>query len=122
MVGYTEKKELVITPSQGFALRYVAENKSANVKDIAKTLNITSSAATQLIDGLVDKGYLIRKSSLDDRRAIVLSVSLKAKKLFKECKEQGLQKMIKLFDVLTDNELAEYSKLNKKITGSIINK
>lgn len=122
MVGYMTKKVMVITPSQGFVLRFVGENNSANVKAIAQALNITSSAATQLIDGLVEKGYLIRKGNPDDRRVIALSLSEKAKKLFKEFKEQRLQKMLELFDPLTDEELVQYTTLNKKIVGNITNK
>ncbi|HRH23366.1 MAG TPA: MarR family transcriptional regulator [Candidatus Magasanikbacteria bacterium] len=123
MVGYIEKKGLMITPSQGFVLRFVAEHSLTNVKTIAAALHITSSAATQLIDGLVDKGYLIRKDSPQDRRAISLSLSPKAKKMFKGFKEQGLQKMTELFNVLTDEELKTYATLNKKIFDSIdINK
>lgn len=120
MVGYTCKKELVITPSQGFVLRFVARNSSANVKEIAQALNVTSSAATQLIDGLVDKEYLVREESPDDRRVISLSLSEKAKKLFKEFREQGLEKMTELFSSLTDEELAQYAALNKKIVDSIV--
>ncbi len=122
MVGYTSKKELAITPSQGFVLRFVANNESANTKAIAQALHITSSAATQLIDGLVDKEYLIRKESPEDRRVMSLSLSEKAKKLFKEFKEQGLEKMTELFSVLTDDELDQYAALNKKISDSIIDK
>jgi DNA-binding MarR family transcriptional regulator len=119
MVGYTAKNELGITPSQGFVLLFVAKNNSTNVKAIAETLRITSSAATQLIDGLVDNGYLIRKGAPDDRRVIALSLSEKAKKMFNEFKEQGLRKMMKLFDVLTDDELTQFAALNKKITENI---
>jgi DNA-binding MarR family transcriptional regulator len=122
MVGYTTKKEVAITPSQGFVLRFVAKNSSANVKAITQALNITSSAATQLVDGLVDKGYLVRKDNPDDRRIITLSLSLKAKKLFKEFKEQRLQKMMEIFDVLTDEELTRYAVLNKKLVDFISKK
>lgn len=121
MVGYATKKEMVITPSQGFVLRFVAKNSSANVKTITQALNITSSATTQLVDCLVEKGYLIRKSDPKDRRFTTLSLSVKAKKLFKEYKKQGLQKMTTLFDVFTDRELTQYATLNKKITDNIIN-
>jgi DNA-binding MarR family transcriptional regulator len=122
MVGYTAKKDVVITPSQGFVLRFVAKNSSANVKAITQALNITSSAATQLVDGLVDKGYLIRKNNPDDRRIVTLSLSEKAKKLFKEFKEQGFQKMIEIFDALTDEELRQYAVLNKKLVDFISKK
>ena len=122
MIGYTTKKVVVITPSQGFVLRFVAENKTANVKAISRALHITSSAATQLIEGLVNKGYLIREASLDDRRVVSLSLSEKAKKLFKEFREQGLQRMTEIFCPLTDAELAQYATLNKKIAENITRK
>jgi DNA-binding MarR family transcriptional regulator len=122
MVGYTTKKEMVITPSQGFVLRLIAHSDSTNVKAIAKVLNITSSAATQLVDGLAEKGYLIRKEDSSDRRVISLSLSEKAKRLFKEFKEQGLKKMTELFSALSDIELAQYALLNKKISESIADK
>src|ERR1035437_6187060 len=119
MVGYTAKKETVITPSQGFVLRFVAKNSFTNVKAITQALNVTSSATTQLVDGLVEKGYLIRSVDSKDKRITTLSLSLKAKKLFKAFKEKGLQKMTTLFDVFTDEELTHYATLNKKITDHI---
>ncbi len=122
MVGYADKKELAITPSQGFVLRFVDKNSSANVKTIAATLLITSSAATQLIDGLVDKDYLVRKGDPDDRRVIALSLSMKAKKLFNDFQKQGLQKMTELFNALDDEELTQYVALTKKIMDNVINK
>lgn len=118
MVGYTAKKGVVITPSQGFVLRFVAKNNSANIKAITQALNITSSAATQLVDGLVEKGYLIRKVNPKDKRFTTLLLSVKAKKLLKKCKEQGLQKMTALFDVFTDEELSKYALLHNKLTNN----
>ncbi len=122
MVGYTAKKQMAITPSQACVLRFVAENPSANVKAIAQTMNISSSAATQLISNLVEKNYLLRKVSPKDRRVISLSLSAKTNKLFKEFKAQGLKKMTELFSALTDEELAQYAALNEKIANSIIPK
>ncbi len=122
MAGYAAKDGEVITPSQGFVLHLVAKNSPANVKTIAKELNITSSAATQLIDGLVEKGYLVRKNDPKDRRLSFLLLPEKAKKLFEEFKENRAQKMIAVFNALTDEELLQYAALNQKITDHIINK
>ncbi len=122
MVGYIEKKGLTITPSQGFVLRFVAEHSLTNVKTIARALQITSSAATQLIDGLVENGYLIRTDNHIDRRSISLSLSPKAKKIFKGFRDQALEKMIEVFDALNDEELEQYAALNKKIVQHITTK
>ncbi len=119
LVGYHGKKQIAITPSQACVLRFVAENASVNVKTIAQALHISSSATTQLIDGLVDKGYLVRKNNAEDRRAIAVSLSQKAQKLLHEFKEQGLEKMTQIFRALNDEELSQYYVLNKKIMQSI---
>lgn len=121
MVGYTGKKDISITPSQGFVLRFIAEHGNTNVKAIAQSLHITSSAATQLVDGLADNGYLVRADNPSDRRVIALSLSVKAKKLFKEFEEQSQEKMKRLFSVLTDEELVQYAAINKKIASNITN-
>lgn len=122
VVTYHNKKEITITPSQGFVLRFVAENNTTNVGAIARALHITSSAATQLIDCLVDKGYLIRKNHPHDRRVSTLSLSTKANRLFNEFKEQSLEKMTELLGILSDKELVQYATLNKKIIENIIHK
>jgi DNA-binding MarR family transcriptional regulator len=122
MVGCTVKKEMVITPSQGFVLRFVAKSSTTNVKAITQALNISSSAATQLVDGLVDNGYLLRQDNPDDRRIITLLLSDKAKKFFKEFEAQRLQKMMEIFDSLTDEELIQYGYLNQKLIDSVSKK
>src|ERR1035437_6017857 len=68
-----------ITPSQLEVLMFVEQYGESTVKDVAKALGITSSAATQLIDGLVASGYLIRKTSTLDRRIVKLTLSKKTK-------------------------------------------
>lgn len=121
MVAYTHKKTIIITPSQGFVLRFISENKNPNIKEIGQALNISSSAATQLVKGLLTKGYLIRQMSSQDRRVVSLFLSQKAKKLFKEFKEQRLKTMTKIFNSLDDAELIQYAGLNKKIAQNINN-
>lgn len=121
MVGYSSKHHEDITPSQSVVLRFVADNQETPIKNIANVLHITSSAATQLVDALVDKGYIIREQSATDRRVSKLSLSPEAKKLLKTFTEQRINKMMKIFEVLTDKELAQFVTLQKKVAASISN-
>lgn len=116
----TQKKR--ITPSQWFVLLMVERNKNIGVKEIASLTGITSSAATQLINELAKKGYLIRKGKPEDRRALSIILSDKSKKQIHSMKKQGLEKLIALFDILSDNELTAYCELNKKIADKILGK
>ncbi len=123
MVGYASKKDCAITPSQAFVLRFVAKNNIVNIKSITEVMHITSSAATQLVDGLVLKGYLLRKSDPLDKRVVSLGLSDKAKKVFSEFKKEGAKKMTEIFSALTDDELVQYAGLSKKLIDHItINK
>lgn len=68
---FTHPEKNSITPSQLAVLETVMEKQPTNLKDIAEGLGITSSAATQLVDGLVGKDYLVREHRQQDRRVLL---------------------------------------------------
>ena len=111
--------ELQITHPQWIVLYYVKKSKRINIKDLAKLLEITSSAATQIVDGLVKKGLLSRKRNREDRRILDIELSSTAKTKFKSIKNKSFNTVSTLFDVLDDNELEIFLKLNKKVASSI---
>lgn len=110
-----------ITPSQWMALVAVSRNENLSVKDLAADLGITSSAATQLVTELVNKGYLARKGSADDRRVLLLSLTSISQQKLENLRQKQIGKLARMFDGLTENELKLYSALNKKISEHLAN-
>ena len=104
-----------ITPSQWGALMIIEQRGESTLKDVAKACCITSSAATQLINGLVSSKYVVRKTRADDRRAVTLVLSNKTKAYVDAMKKQAVQKFITFFEILSNRELDQYVTLNKKI-------
>lgn len=104
-----------VTPSQWGVLMCIEERGESTVKEVAKALGITSSAATQLVDGLVASGYVAREIKEEDRRAVALTLSKKTKTQVDKMKKQGIQKFLKLFEALSDKEFDQYLALNSKI-------
>ena len=100
----------------------VSERGESTVKDAAKALGITSSAATQLVDGLSASGYLLRKTSVEDRRVVALTLSKKSKNQVEKMKKRALQKFLKIFEALNDREFDQYFKLNKKLARGPVSK
>ena len=96
--------------------------RDSTVKNVAKALSITSSAATQLIDGLVENGYVVREEHSEDRRKVTLALSNKTKKQVGKMKGERLDRFIKLFKVLSDEEFDQFIFLNKKIVENVVNK
>jgi DNA-binding MarR family transcriptional regulator len=109
-------KKLGLTMGQCMVLRFIERNSPVNVKDVSKEFGITSSAATQMIDGLASRGLLIRRSNTKDRRETDVVLSDKAKGKLATFQEGFLKKMESVFDALNNSELEIYLKLNQKIT------
>lgn len=112
-------KEIQITHPQWIVLHYVKKNGIINIKCLANVLCITSSAATQIVDGLVKKGLLIRKRNIEDRRILNIGLSTKAKEQFDLIKNKSFNTLSSLFDILDDKELQEFHDLNNKIAARI---
>ena len=106
-------EKMPLTYSQLQVLNHVRKNKSINIKDLAGLLDITSSAATQIVDGLVNKGLLSRKRSRTDRRVLEIGLSSKSLLLLKKT----MDKICHIFDVLDNNELHRYCELTCKLAG-----
>lgn len=104
-----------ITPSQWGVLMFVEQHGESKVKDVAKALGVTSSATTQLVDGLVESRYLIRKMHAEDRRTVTLSLSKKSKNQVEKMKKHAIGGFLKIFETLSDKEFNQYLALNKKI-------
>lgn len=109
-----------VTHSQWLVLHIVKKQKNISIKDLADLLEITSSAATQLVDGLVNKGLLVRKSNPDDRRALELELSEKSKEQFESIKSKSLKTLASFFNILDNDELSKYWELNNKIAGKVL--
>ncbi len=111
--------EMQITHPQWIVLHYVRKNGIINIKDLANLLAITSSAVTQIVDGLVKKGLLLRKRNKEDRRLLNIELSVKARDKFDSIKSASFNTLSSLFDALDDEELRNYRDLNNKIASRI---
>lgn len=109
--------DIQITHTQWLVLRIVKKNESISIKELARLLRITSSAVTQIVDSLVNKDLLLRKRNPDDRRVLKMALTEKSKNKFDSIKKKSLNSVYTLFDVLNDDDLSNYSELNKKILG-----
>lgn len=57
------------------ALGFLHRRPGASLSDLAEHIGLTLAAASRLVDGLVAHGYVERKPSPADRRALELTVS-----------------------------------------------
>jgi DNA-binding MarR family transcriptional regulator len=106
------------TPAQGRVLILVADKKRLSVKEISENLNITSSAATQLIDELVQDKLLSRIEDGEDRRKFNIELSPKAAKMIGKFRSHFEKRFDTMTKLLTDKELLTLTELIGKINKS----
>lgn len=121
-LGDDKNLRIKITSSQWSALAIVMRHEKINITELAEMLGVTASAATQLVDQLVVKGYLVREDKVSDRRTLSLSLSNLCKKKISEMRAKHTDQFKYMFDVLSDKELEQYDSLNKKIIERILEK
>lgn len=77
-------KEYDISPEQWSVIFRVVQNSKINQKELADSTYKDQGNLTRMIDKLVQKGYLNKKSDERDRRAVELVATKKSKSLVKE--------------------------------------
>lgn len=74
------------------------------VSAIAENQMVAQPTASKMIDGLVNRGFIKRVASKDDRRKIHLELSKKGMTTFLECRGQVQKQMSNNMKTLTSDE------------------
>jgi DNA-binding MarR family transcriptional regulator len=109
-----------LTHSQWAVLDAVKARSKMSVKELAGVMGVSASAATQLVDGLVNNGYLTRKSDSRDRRLLKLSLTPGCVRELNRMKKAVIGRFEAVFKALNDRELASYAKLNRKVAEYLL--
>ena len=94
-------KEFGLSHGQAITLKIIYEENNIKQEYLNKRLQIDKSAVTRILKTLEDKGFIIKKTSKEDKRNHVLSLTSKGKELYPKIKETT-EMMIKDID---QNEL-----------------
>lgn len=108
-----------ITPAQWGLLSLVAGGRGASVKELSTTMRVSRSAVTQLVNELVNKGYVRRTTSKSDKRAILISPTPKCDRVISDLQRSFYQQCSRLFSALSDNELRTLRRLHQKVATGL---
>ena len=85
------------------------------ISDLYNKMLYNGGNMTIVLDQLENKDYLRRVNSKEDRRAILIELTDKGGKLYKEICPENAKHIKKLMSVLSDDELNSLSNLLKKL-------
>ncbi len=94
--------EIQVTPGQFGVLTLIASNKGMSQSAVARSLGVERSTMVAVIDGLENRGLVIRKPSPTDRRSNALVLSNEGQRIY----ERGLE-LAKESDKVTTSGLSE---------------
>jgi DNA-binding MarR family transcriptional regulator len=89
---------------------------NCGISDIGDRFDITSAAASQLVDKLVQSGLIQREEDPHDRRAKLLNLTDKGKELIQQGIEERYRWVDQLAEKLTAEERAQVSEAFSTIT------
>jgi DNA-binding MarR family transcriptional regulator len=104
-----------LTQQQFHYLQVIVRMKNPNLTELAAELGITKPTVTILVDKLVEKGYVSRVQSDEDRRTLHLHISTKGDKIraLREKVNNRIAKKIR--SGLSESEVIILAELLRKI-------
>ena len=100
-------------------LELLYEKKHSTMTELAKSLNLTLSATTAIIDKMVEIRLVDRNRSEKDRRVVEVSLTKKGTTTTVKLLNSRLEMVKEMFFVLTKSEKKQYLKLLRKVHSGI---
>jgi len=100
-------------------LELLYEKKHSTMTELAKSLNLTMSAATAIIDKMVEMKLVNRNRSEKDRRVVEVSLTKKGTTTTAKVLNNRLEMVKEMFFVLTESEKQQYLLLLRKVYSGI---
>jgi len=95
--------DLSITEYRG--IMALEDELEMTCREMAKMMGLSPSRSSRVINNLVQKGYLIRRTSSRDRRSVAVTLSKKGRETKEKIKENQKKLEKSLQQRITDHEL-----------------
>lgn len=108
-----------LSMTQFHLLRLLAKNGLHQVGEAAGFLGVSAPAATKNIDKLEALGLLVRRPSREDRRAMLLSVSRRGRRLVRAFESLAMRRVTEVCESTSDDELRQLARLLERMSISL---
>ena len=105
-----------LSPHQARALRVVCSRDGVRLSELAEALRIAPRSATEVADGLQERGLVERAADPADRRAVVLRPTDEGRRVQREVDAARAADSAELFSRLPERERAELSRILRALT------
>jgi MarR family 2-MHQ and catechol resistance regulon transcriptional repressor len=107
--------ELGVAPSQLHLLHLIEHMQPVSLKKLAEAMRLTPGAITQIVESLVQAGYIDRKPDTQDRRVSVVTLTDAAREKMSALTRTKQAMLTKVVADLDDDELRIYLRVQQKM-------
>ena len=107
-----------LSPHQARALRVIDERDGVRLSDLAESLHIAPRSATEVADGLQERGLVERTPDPRDRRAVILRPTAQGRRIRDEVGRARAADSAELFGRLSAGDRAELARLLRALADS----
>ncbi|KGH48019.1 MarR family transcriptional regulator [Modestobacter caceresii] len=105
-----------LSPHQARALRVVCARDGVRLSELAEALRIAPRSATEVADGLQERGLVERAADPDDRRAVRLTPTETGRRVQREVDDARAADSQELFARLSAADRAELERILRQLT------
>jgi DNA-binding MarR family transcriptional regulator len=105
-----------LSPHQARALRVVCSRDGVRLSELAEALRIAPRSATEVADGLQERGLVQRAADPADRRAVVLTATDDGRRVQREVDDARAADAAELFGRLSDADRADLARILRSLT------
>ena len=105
-----------LSPHQARALRVVSAGDGVRLSELAEALRIAPRSATEVADGLQERGLVERAADPSDRRAVVLTATAAGRQVQREVDDARAADSAELFARLSAADRAELARILRSLT------
>jgi DNA-binding MarR family transcriptional regulator len=109
-----------ITFPQFLILESLYKEKESTMTNIARSMSVTTAAATGIVERLVRDSYVVRISNLKDRRIILIRLTVKGVDLVEKIRQQRRIMINDIFGKISEEERQNYLNILFKIYNILL--
>lgn len=100
---------------QGKILVALSQNDGISQKELATSLDLSAQSTAEFVNKLVNKGLVTKEKSTTDKRVSIIKLTESGR----EIATKESEKIPEFFDVLTDEELDQFTNILTKINTKL---
>lgn len=112
-------EDKVATMMQYSTLAFLKQHKNVPMREVASEFSLSKSSATQLVERLVNAGFVNRINDQDDRRIVRLTITSEGEQHLRDMKKRFRNKMEKILSKIPEQDLKELVRIHTELIETL---